>query len=567
LAQVEQSQHGGKGRKQKEKNLDTECFGETLHRSLRRSRASSRKVGIAVCQVEIVSRGRTEQLDSRDLVTAADTLELVPVLFHQGIHGGPPWLQWYSGLVSRRFIYNPLAYLLAGEIIISMRTLVRVVAVAVLTPLAAFGQSAGSASAAPAANQPKPAKSHGIVIGSQGVSTGGRAVHNSALVVDTHADTPGRLVDENFDLAQDAGKGHMDFARIKAGNLGAEFFSIWVDPKVYKGREVKRALDMIDSVYEQARLHPDKMMMAFSTQDINRAHQQNKLAALMGVEGGHAIEGDIRVLRNYYRLGVRYMTLTWANTNELGDSSGDLKDESVKHYKGITDFGRQVVRAMNRMGMIVDVSHVADRTMYQALAASRAPVIASHSSSRAITDVPRNMTDDMLVALARNGGVAQVNFYCGFISQKWVDTANRLKAENDPDYMKLQSLFLSERTPETARQMFELQTALQKKLPRPPLSELIDHFDHMIKVAGVDHVGIGSDFDGIDCAPQGIDSAADLPKITAALMQRGYTAADMRKILGGNLMRVFAEVEKTAKQIQAEDLQKDPRKEMAPGGQ
>ena len=263
--------------------------------------------------------------------------------------------------------------------------------------------------------------SKALTISPNGVATGARAIHNSALIVDTHADTPGRFVDENFDLAQDAGTGYLDFNKIKAGNLGAEFFSIWVEPKANKGHETKRALDMIDSVYEQARRHPDKMMMAFSTQDILAAHRQHKLAALLGVEGGHAIEGDIRILRDYYRLGVRYMTLTWSNTNELGDSSGDIDDKSVEHHDGITDFGRQVVREMNRLGMMVDISHVADRTFYQALVASRAPVIASHSSSRALTNVPRNMTDDMLIALARNGGVAQVNFYCGFISQKYVD--------------------------------------------------------------------------------------------------------------------------------------------------
>jgi membrane dipeptidase len=306
-------------------------------------------------------------------------------------------------------------------------------------------------------------------------------------------------------------------------------------------------------------------MMAFSTQDIYKAHQQHKLAALMGVEGGHAIQGDMRVLRDYYRLGVRYMTLTWSNTNELGDSSGDLDDKSVQHHDGITDFGRQVVREMNRMGMMVDISHVADHTMYQALAVSRAPVIASHSSSRALTNVPRNMTDDMLVALARNGGVAQVNFFCGFISQKWLDTSKKLQDEKDPDYMKVQELFRTERTPQTMKEMFAAEVALEKKLPRPPLSDLIDHIDHMVKVAGVDHVGIGSDFDGIDCSPQGIDSAADLPKITEALYQRGYKAADIQKILGGNLMRVFADVEKTAKQIQAEKNE-DTRKEVSPSG-
>jgi membrane dipeptidase len=461
-----------------------------------------------------------------------------------------------------------------------MRNSVRVVAVLISLSLISFAQSSSTQSStatqSDAAGQTKqPAKTpaqgksaaHGITVGPQGVATGWRAIHNSALIIDTHADTPGRFVDENFDLAQDAGRGYMDFTKIKAGNLGAEFFSIWVDPKIYKGQEIKRALDMIDSVYEQARLHPDRMMMAFSTQDINNAHRQHKLAALLGVEGGHAIQGDIRVLRDYYRLGVRYMTLTWSNTNELGDSSGDLDDKNVEHHKGITDFGRQVVREMNRMGMIVDISHVADRTMFQALATSRAPVIASHSSSRALTNVPRNMTDDMLIELARNGGVAQVNFYCGFISQKWVDTAKKLKDENDPDYLKVQSLFRAERTPETMKQMYEAETVLEKKLPRPPLSDLIDHIDHMVKVAGVDHVGIGSDFDGIDCSPQGIDSAADLPKITEALYERGYKAADLQKILGGNLMRVFAGVEKTAKQIQAEEAQRDTRKEVAPSPQ
>ena len=421
--------------------------------------------------------------------------------------------------------------------------------------------------ATPTTPNPSKSHSHAITISPNGLATGWQAIHNSALVIDTHADTPGRFVDENFDLAQNAGKGYMDFNKIKAGNLGAEFWSIWVDPKTYKGQEIKRALDMIDSVYEQARRHPDKIMMAYSTQDILAAHRQHKLASLMGVEGGHALQGDIRVLRDYYRLGVRYMTLTWSNTNELGDSSGDLDDKTVEHHKGLTDFGRQAVREMNRMGMMVDISHVADRTFFQALTTSRAPVIASHSSSRAITNVPRNMTDDMLVALARNGGVAQVNFYCGFISQQWADQAKKLAADKDPDYEKVQSLVMSQHTPESMKQLYEAMAVLEKKMPRPPLSDLIDHIDHMVKIAGVDHVGLGSDFDGIDCAPQGIDSAADLPKITEALYNRGYKADDLQKILGGDLMRVFAEVEKTAKQIQAEEAHQDTRREVAPDAQ
>ncbi len=381
---------------------------------------------------------------------------------------------------------------------------------------------------------------------------GWRAIHNSAIIIDTHADTPGRFVDENFDLAQDAGTGYLDFKKIKAGNLGAEFFSIWVEPKGNKGHEAKRALDMIDSVYEQARRHPDQMMMAFSTDDILAAHRERKLAALLGVEGGHAIEGDIRILRDYYRLGVRYMTLTWSNTNDIGDSSGDISDQSVQHHGGLTDFGKQVVKEMNRLGMMVDISHVADSTFYQALELSRAPVIASHSSSRALTNAPRNMTDDMLRALAAKNGVAQANFYCAFVSQRYLDTANHLRAQHDPDYMKVQELFVKPQTPEVVKELTEAKARLAPKLPRPPLSDLIDHIDHMVKVAGVDHVGLGSDFDGIDCSPQGLDSAADLPKITQALSERGYTAADLDKILGGNLLRVFGEVEKISQQLNRE---------------
>jgi membrane dipeptidase len=414
-----------------------------------------------------------------------------------------------------------------------MRTLHRTLLFLVLFTTASFPQTTTSATTTPAAQD-------------------WRTIHSSALIIDTHADTPGRFVDENFDLAQDAGTGYLDFNKIKAGNLGAEFFSIWVNPVPYKGHEIQRALDMIDSVYEQARRHPDKMMMAFSTGDILTAHHQQKLAALLGVEGGHAIQGDVRVLRDYYRLGVRYMTLTWSNTNELGDSSGDLTDKNVQHHDGLTGLGREVVREMNRMGMMVDISHVADSTFYQALAATRAPVIASHSSSRALTNVPRNMTDDMLKALARNGGVAQANFYCGFVSQKYVDRRKQLAAQHDPDYEKVQAFFYQAQTAETRKQLDAAIAALEPKLPRPPLSDLIDHIDHMVKVAGVDHVGLGSDFDGIDCSPHGLDSAADLPKITQALYERGYNAADVQKILGGNLMRVFGEVEKVAKQMQSE---------------
>ena len=248
------------------------------------------------------------------------------------------------------------------------------------------------------------------------VSARALAIHNSAIVVDTHADTPQRFLDENFDIGSTDPNdiGHISLDKVRRGDLGAEFFSIWVEPETNQGHFAKHTFDLIDSVYEQAARHPDRMMMAFSTADIERAHREHKLAALMGIEGGHSIENDIHLLRDYYRLGVRYMTLSWSNTNEWADSSGDIDDPKIQHHNGLTDFGKQVVLEMNRLGMMVDISHVADKTFYDAIATTKAPVIASHSSSRALVNAPRNMTDDMLTAVGKNGGVVQVNFYNAF---------------------------------------------------------------------------------------------------------------------------------------------------------
>ena len=382
------------------------------------------------------------------------------------------------------------------------------------------------------------------------------AIHESALIVDTHADTPQRFLDKNFDLGQNTpvSDGHIDLGRIKQGNLGAEFFSIWVEPE-FKGHYAKRAMDLIDSVYQQAARHPDKMTMAFTANDILRAHEQHKFAALMGIEGGHAIENDIRLLRDFYRMGVRYMTLTWSNTNEWADSSGDIQDPNVKHHNGMTDFGKDVVREMNRMGMIVDISHVSDATFYQALLVSQAPVIASHSSSRELTNQPRNMTDDMLRAMTNNGGVVMVNFYSAFIDEDY------RKASSDPEKIKqrdaeMEAYKKAHAHPDGSPVTYEETAGIEKKwaaqFPRPPLKSLIDHIDHVAKVAGIDHVGLGSDFDGVTSLPDGIDSVADLPKITQALVERGYTREQVLKILGGNFMRVMREVEATAKRLQEE---------------
>jgi membrane dipeptidase len=379
-----------------------------------------------------------------------------------------------------------------------------------------------------------------------------RAIHQSAIIIDGHADTPQRFVDEGFDMGSDAGTGHMDLAKARAGNLGAQFFSIWPDLERYRGHYPRRTLELIDSVYEQVARHPDRMMMAFTADDIVRAHQQHKLAALMGIEGGQAIDDSLGLLRDYYRLGVRYMTLTHYETIDWADSSGDIDDPNVKHHGGLTDFGVQVVREMNRLGMLVDISHVSDGTFYRTLVVSRAPVIASHSSSRALTNHPRNMTDDMLRALARNGGVAMVNFNAAFVDENYLRAWEAQEPEYDKAIDAAREKDKAAGKPFTFEEEVKLEKEWAAKIPRPPFKSLIDHIDHMAKVAGVDHVGLGSDFDGIPALPQGLDSVADLPKITQALVGRGYTAEQIHKILGGNLLRVLRRCEQVARELQKE---------------
>ena len=389
---------------------------------------------------------------------------------------------------------------------------------------------------------------------SSGVSPRAKAIHDSALVVDTHADTPQRFLYGNFDIGNSDPKdiGHISLDKARAGNLGAEFFSIWADPVTTQGHFAKSTFDMIDSVYEQAARHPDRMMMAFSVADIERAHKQKKLAALMGIEGGHSIENDIRLLRDYYRLGVRYMTVTWSNSTDWAESSGDVKVPGVNPPHGLTDFGKQVVREMNRLGMMLDISHVSDQTFYDVIATTQAPVIASHSSARTLTNHARNMTDDMLRAVTKNGGVVQVNFFPAFIDENFRKAYAAQAKERDAAIAAVAAQYKDADPATRYRMQDNAGKEWAAKIPRPPFKSLMDHIDHIAKVAGVDHVGLGSDFDGVSGAtPQGIDSAADLPKITQALLDRGYSADDIRKILGGNVLRVFREAERVSRELQS----------------
>jgi membrane dipeptidase len=293
---------------------------------------------------------------------------------------------------------------------------------------------------------------------------------------------------------------------------------------------------MIDTVrHDIVERYPNDFVLATTADDIERIHQQGKIAALMGIEGGHAIEDSLRLLRDYHALGIRYMTLTHANTNDWADSSGDFDKAGIQHHNGLTDFGKQVVREMNRLGMMLDISHVADKTFWDALNVSAAPMIASHSSCRALCDVPRNMTDEMIAALAKKGGVIQINFNCGFLSSKSAEAAKSVQPSTLPG----------------ARGEDATIEEYRKKVPPATLADVVAHIDHAVKIGGINAVGIGSDFDGVFCTPTGLEDVSKFPNLTRALLEKGYSADDIRKIYGGNTLRVMRAVEAEAKREQA----------------
>ena len=366
-----------------------------------------------------------------------------------------------------------------------------------------------------------------------------------AIVIDLHDDTTQMIVDEGYDLAQKHDYGQVDIPRMRAGHWGGIFFSIWTDTDRYTPTEaVRRALDQIDGVRRETARHPKDLQLAGTADEIVAAHKQGRIASLMGIEGGHQIDSDLAVLRTFYELGARYMTLTHTNHTPWADTSS-----KPAAHNGLTDFGRQVVREMNRLGMMVDVSHVSDKTFADVLAASTAPVIASHSSCRALADVPRNMTDDMLRQLAAKGGVVHINFYEGFLDKEFGDRENALKAEQaEQDAIDDRSPKFGDRSA-NGPAVRKINARRIAKLGHVPLSKLLDHFEHAVKVAGVDHVGLGSDFDGVDdMVPAGMEDASKIPNLVAGLMERGFSDADILKIVGGNTLRVMRAVEAVAKQ-------------------
>ena len=369
------------------------------------------------------------------------------------------------------------------------------------------------------------------------------SVHRRAIAIDMHADTTQRLVDEGADINQMLREGHLDAVRMKEGGLDAQFFSIWVEPRFFGDggkTAMERADQQIAAVRALAVNHPETWELATSAADIRRIASEGKLAALMGLEGGYAIDERLENVERYFRMGVRYMSPAWSVSTTWAGSSGD----AIGHTRGLNDFGRAVIREMNRLGMMVDVSHVSDKTFWDIIETSTEPVIATHSNARAIANVPRNLTDEQIRALASKGGVCCVVFYPAFIEPGWDEKMKRMDAEiaslveaeirhvrGTPSQRKLARDRVRERE-------------LMRRLPPVTVARLADHVDHIVRLVGINHVGIGSDFDGMQATPHDLTSVADLPNLSAELLRRGYTESDVAKILGGNILRVMEEVEK-----------------------
>src|SRR6266404_4797464 len=361
-----------------------------------------------------------------------------------------------------------------------------------------------------------------LAVFADSVSEKARQLHFSSIVVDTHDDTTQRFLDGDFDLGARSSTGSIDIPRMKEGGLDAIFFSIWIPSKVTGPEAVKHALDQIDAVREQVRKHSKDIVLATTAAEVREAHKQGKIAALMGVEGGHMIASDLGVLRLYAALGVRYMTLTHSGNDEWADSSTD-----TAAHNGLTNFGKDVVREMNKLGMMVDISHVSDKTFYDALNVSKAPLIASHSSCRALCDAKRNMTDQMIKDLAAKGGVIQINYHVGFLSEDF------MHADKNPEISKA------------------IADEVQKRCGDKEGCQLIEGdriTREYVKQVGADHVGLGSDFDGANM-PFGMEDASKLPQITEALLRKGHSEEDVRKILGENTLRVMSEVERVSNEL------------------
>ena len=364
------------------------------------------------------------------------------------------------------------------------------------------------------------------------------AIHRRAIAIDMHADTPQRLLDERVDLAQRLPDGHFDSLRAREGGLDAQFFSIWVEPQLFGGggaTAMKRADEQIVAVRALAERHPEIWQLATTAADIRRIASADKLAALTGLEGGYAIDEKIENVERYYKLGVRYMSPAWSESLSWAGSSGD----EVGKTRGLNDFGRAVVREMNRLGMMVDVSHVSDKTFRDVINTSTKPVIATHSGCRAIANVPRNLTDEMIQAIARTGGVVNVIFYPEHLEPGWSEKKKIVDTEIADEVQRASEAEKGDAAHKKLARDRVRREEFAKRLPPVAVSRLVDHIDHIVKLVGVDHVGIGSDFDGVQSTLSDLADVSQLPNLTRELLRRGYSESDIDKILGGNMLRVM----------------------------
>ncbi len=374
------------------------------------------------------------------------------------------------------------------------------------------------------------------------------ALHRKAIVIDGHNDIPSPMADDDYDLATpstgqihltDGTPYHSDLSRFKAGGLTGEFFSIYVGGDTWKaGRAMPRAMDMIDATYRQTERHPGQLTLCTTAAEIRGAKRAGKMCVLMGIEGGYAIENSLSALREFYRLGVRYMTLTHNVTHDWADAHRDAPKNN-----GLSDFGKEVVREMNRLGMFIDISHVSEKVMNDVLDISTAPIIASHSSARALNDHTRNISDAVLKRVAKNGGVIMVNFYPSFLDARTNKEENERSARLKPQIDAIQAKYKDDKK--------GLNQALSQLMAANPIyvtpyTTIVDHIDHIKQVAGIDAVGIGSDFDGVPFLPAGMNGAEDLVLVTYEMLRRGYSETDVRKVLGENLLRAMAQMEKVA---------------------
>lgn len=382
-----------------------------------------------------------------------------------------------------------------------------------------------------------------------------RKLHAESIVVDAHVDAPDQLVDKWADIAERGATPHFDIPRAREGGLTAPFFAVYIPATFAEtGGAAKRALEVIDLVGRVVAGHPADMVAAASVADVRKAKKDGRIAVLMGIEGGHAIEDSLAALRQFHRLGVRYMTLTHVNTNHWADATGpfflpDFDPAAARVHGGLTDFGREVVREMNRLGMMVDISHVSDDTMADVFEASRAPVFASHSSCRALCDIPRNLTDDEIKKVAAGGGVVMINIGSYFLDPESVAASKAELAKIRPEYDRIKKELAGD-----VKARDEAIGKLLKPLPRrrTQWTKAIDHIEHVMKVGGAGAVGLGTDFDGIQDPPEGLDDVSMLPKITAELLRRGHSEAEVRGVLGENFLRFFGKVEETAARLRAE---------------